>query len=206
MPIDKLASEIFREFKAKSESQHIASEFSLRELSRFVARIKPQRILEIGAGIGTITKLLLTHPDRPTLLTSTEAHPVCLTELSKNLQGVKIKGYTLLETASQLDLMQHYDLVIFDGTLDDEKQYGVLKSGTWCFVDGSRNRTIDALQKKLLKRGMNIVFENRRPDEKKLRLYLARSIFGLRFPALRMKSRKGCSIGQVSGEEVVSPA
>jgi hypothetical protein len=53
---------------------------------------------------------------------------------------------------------------------------------------------------------MNIVFENKRPDEKKLRLYLTGSILGSRFPALRMKLRKSCAIGQMFCEDAVALA
>jgi hypothetical protein len=198
MNVETLASDIFREFNAKPESQHIATEFALRELSRFIARIKPQRVLEIGAGIGTITKLLLSHPDRPTYLTATESHPVCLSELSKNLKGVDLAGYTLLNSAAQLDMSQHYDLVIFDGTLDEEQQYAIFRIGTWCFVEGSRSATMEVLKQKLSHRGMSITFESKRPGGKKLKLFSARRFFGYRLPAFRMKLLKGCSIGQVS--------
>jgi hypothetical protein len=197
MTVETLASDIFREFKAKPESQHIATEFALIELSRFIARIKPQRILEIGAGIGTITKLLLTHPDRPEHLTATEGHAVCLSELSKNLKGVDLAGYTLVNLAAQLDMNQHYDLVIFDGTLDDEQQYAILRLGTWCFIDGGRGATIDLLKRKLFQRNMSISFENKRPGGKKLKLFSARRFLGFRLPKLWMKPIKGCSIGQV---------
>jgi hypothetical protein len=206
MTVEKLASDLFREFNAKPESQHIASEFALIELSRLIARVKPGSVLEIGAGIGTITKLVLTHPDRPKQLTSTEGHPVCLSELSKNLKGVELTGYTLVNSATELALNQRYDLVIFDGTLDDEQQYAVFSSGTWCFVEGNRSKTMDVLKQKLAKRGMTIAFEKKRPDPKKFRLFSSRRFLGLRLPALMMNPVKGCSLGQVFGAEAVVPS
>ncbi len=206
MTVETLASDIFREFDAKPESQHIANEFALMELSRLIARIRPQSVLEIGAGIGTITKLILTHPDRPARLTSTEGHPICVSELSKNLKGVELTGYKLVNSATELDLNRHYDLVIFDGTLDDEQQYAVFGSGTWCFVEGNRSKTMDVLKQKLAERGMTIAFEKKRPDHKKFRLFSSRRFLGLRLPALMMNPVKGCSLGQVSGTEAVVPA
>jgi hypothetical protein len=196
--IEKLARDIYAEFKAKPESQHIATEFALIELSRLIERIKPQHVLEIGAGIGTITKLLLSHPDRPERLTVTEAHPVCLRELDVNLKGVSRAGYALVQAASELDTRADYDLVIFDGTLDDEQQYAVFKPGTWCFVEGSRSKTIEALNHKLHRRHLTISMEQRRPGGKKLKLVSARRVLGLPLPALAFKPLKGCSIGQVS--------
>jgi hypothetical protein len=155
--------------------------------------------LEVGAGIGTITKLLLTHPDRPEHLTVTEANPVCIAELAKNLQGVELAGYRLLTSATELDVVEHYDLVIFDGSLDDERQYAVLKPGTWCFVEGSRGNTMRALEKKLLTRGLRVSFENRRPVGRRIKLFVSRRILGLPLPTLELKLKKGCSIGQVLG-------
>jgi hypothetical protein len=201
MPFDKLAADLFREFVAKPESQHIASEFSLRELSRLIARVKPQRVLEIGAGIGTITKLLLTHLHRPAHLTVTEAHPVCIGELTKNLQGLELTGFSTVQTAHQLDTTVHYDLVIFDGTLDDDKQYQVLQLGTWCFVDGGRNITIEALKNKLKNRKLTISMDNRLPGGKKLKLWSPRRFLGLPLPALKLEPIKGCSIGQVISQQ-----
>ena len=206
MSVEMLASDIFREFNAKPESQHIANEFALTELARLIASVRPQSILEIGAGIGTITKLVLTHPNRPTHLTSTEGHPVCLSELSKNLKGIELTGYTLVNSATELDLNRHYDLMIFDGTLDDEQQYAVFSSGTWCFVEGNRSKTMEALKQKLAERGMTIAFEKKRPDDKKFRLFSSRRFLGLRLPALMMNPVKGCSLGQVFRADAVVPA
>lgn len=51
MSVEQLALGIYQEFRAKPESQHIAGEFALIELSRLLSRIKPKHVLEIGAGI-----------------------------------------------------------------------------------------------------------------------------------------------------------
>jgi precorrin-6B methylase 2 len=196
--IEQLARDIYAEFKAKPESQHIASEFALVELAKLVAEIKPKSVLEIGAGIGTITKLLLQHPSRPAKLTVTEAHPVCLRELQANLQGVSKDGYDLVQTAAELNIASAFDLVIFDGTLDDDIQYRVFKPGTWCFVEGSRNKTIAALRQKLNATGLTVSMRNVRPGGKKLKLKSVRTFFGLPLPAFKLKPKKGCSIGQIT--------
>ena len=197
MSIEQLARVIYREFRAKPESQRIAGEFALIELSRLLTRIKPKHVLEIGTGIGTITKLLLTHPDRPVQITATEANRVCLAELAKNLAGVPLDGLTLVKSAVELDTADHYDLVIFDGTLDKEKQYQVFRPGTWCFVEGSRRATISALKEKLASHGLSINIENKRPGGVKFKFLSARRLFGFRHPVVKMRQLKGCSFGQV---------
>jgi protein-L-isoaspartate O-methyltransferase len=204
MSAKALASKIYSEFECKPESQHIASEFALIALADLVEKIKPKRVLEIGAGIGTITKLLLQHPDRPAQLTVTEAHPVCLAELAKNLKGVDLMGYQLLQSSLELDTTAEFDLVIFDGTLDDQKQYQIFKAGAWCFVEGGRSKTIEALKVSLLKRNLGISFENRRPGGTKLKLGSIRTILGMRLPALRRKPIKGCSFGQVFSQPALA--
>lgn len=118
-------------------------------------------------------------------------------ELTKNLSGLPLDGYKLVKSAAELDMTVQYDLVIFDGTLDDEKQYQVFRQGSWCFVEGSRSSTISALTKKLASRALSINIENKRPGGIKIRFLSARRIMGFRHPALKFKRLKGCSIGQV---------
>src|SRR5688572_11575377 len=100
MTVEQLARGIYQEFRAKPESQRIAGEFALIELSRLLTRIKPKHVLEIGTGIGTITKLLLTHPDRPDRITATQGNPVCLLELTKNLSGLPLDSFMLMNSTA----------------------------------------------------------------------------------------------------------
>jgi predicted O-methyltransferase YrrM len=56
------AKSIRDEFKRKPGSQHIASEFALAYLSALLNKVKPDSVLEFGAGIGTVTYFLMKHP------------------------------------------------------------------------------------------------------------------------------------------------
>lgn len=197
IPEAVLARSIYAEFKAKPESKHIATEFALINLSRLVSKIKPQTVLEVGAGIGTITKMLLLHPDRPPRIVTTEAHPVCLRELDANLRDLDKTGLTLIGSPSELDLKKKYDLVIFDGTLDDEQQYKIFSAGTWCFVEGERTKTKGALNDCLRQRGLRIEFESFNQPGQKYKFLTKRRVLGLRMPTFSIKSMKGYSVGQV---------
>ena len=193
-----LARRVHAEFRGKPESRHIAGEFALIELSKLLDETAPQRVLEIGAGIGTITKLLLTHPKRPGSLTSSEAVPVCLREFEKNLAGVDRAGFRLIASIGELDPKSTFDLVIFDGTLDEEKQYDIFAAGTRCFVEGNRRETREALSMHLAGRSLAINFTQLFPGGKKLKFWSKRRFAGFRLPALTFKPVKGCSIGLVS--------
>jgi hypothetical protein len=197
MSIEQLARDIYSEFKSKPESHHIASEFALVGLAKLVAEIKPKTVLEVGAGIGTITKMLLQHPNRPVQLVVTEAHPVCLAELQNNLRETSLTGYQLVKTAADLKSNQTFDLVIFDGTLDNDKQYGVFKHGSWCFVEGGRGKTIAELNRRLQANGLSINIQSQRPSGRRLKLKSTRTFFGLPLPAFKFRPHKGYSTGQV---------
>jgi hypothetical protein len=198
MTDEKLAQAIFAEFKAKPESMFIASEFALTHLARFLTATPIASVLEIGAGIGTITKLLLVHTQRPAAITSTEEIPVCLAELAKNLAGVDKRGWTLVNGIGELDKAAAFDLVLFDGTLDPKLQYSFFRAGTWCFVEGNRRDTRDDLMAHLAKSNLKIDFKSHFPGGCKLRVTWPRKFLGFSIPKFQIKQRKGCHIGQVT--------
>ncbi len=192
-----LARDVYREFKAKPESQHIASRFALEQLSALLARIKPARVLEVGAGIGTITALLLRPPNRPVSLTVTEDHPVCLRELARNIDERDSARYRIIHTPAELDRAAIFDLVIFDGTLDDDLQYTVFQPGTWCFVEGARLATRLDLNRKLAPRRLTIDFTEKTPGSYKLKWKGRYRLFGKVHHFPKIVPNKGCSFGVV---------
>ena len=67
-------------------SEHIASEASRQYLAACLRLFKPAKVLEMGAGIGTITETVLSHPCGVSELLSTEANPFCLKSLRESLR------------------------------------------------------------------------------------------------------------------------
>ena len=67
-----IARNIYHQFSRKPGSHRIASAFSLCHLSRLIRLRKPRTVLEIGAGIGTISQLVLLHQERVESLYSIE--------------------------------------------------------------------------------------------------------------------------------------
>ena len=66
-----LAREVHGFFAPKPGARHIASEFALAYLHTLLNDSHAKHVLEFGAGIGTITTCLLSHPSRPILTSAT---------------------------------------------------------------------------------------------------------------------------------------
>jgi protein-L-isoaspartate O-methyltransferase len=192
-----IAASIYREFRAKPESQFIASEFALFHLAEFLSTHRINSALEIGAGIGTITKLMLSHKCRPENITSTESHPLCIRELEKNLARVDKRGWRLLGGISEFSSDEAFDLVIFDGTLGSDLQYSLIGAGTWCFVEGDRSGTRTALANYLENSGLTIDMQSIVSGRSWLWRTILNWLLGIQMPRLQVGHRKGCHIGQV---------
>ena len=85
-----LAKTIHGEFKRKPGSGRIASEFSLYHLSRLIRLRRPKVVLEIGSGIGTVSQLVLAHPERVQTLFSIEQEPFCRAAINENLTRSRV--------------------------------------------------------------------------------------------------------------------
>lgn len=193
-----LARRIRNEFKAKPEAQHIAMTHALAHLAATVRIFKPANVLELGAGIGTITKLLLEIPDGPSRIIATEDNAVCLAALERNLTGLELSGVTIVTTLEDLlDLEMAYDLVICDGGFQDTRQYGGIAEGTVCFFEGNRSPDRRILSAALQDRGL--AFSGRNYNRWGWRLFIRqpRDADGVRRRRPKFKRRRGCWIGSV---------
>jgi hypothetical protein len=198
-----LARAVHMEFSRKPGAEHIASEFALAHLSALVRIVKPYRVLEFGAGIGTISRLLLQHTDRIRRLVATESNQFCLDQLAKNIKGVDADRFHLISDPKP-DYIRHapYDLVVIDGLLDAD-QFAGLGTGTLCFIEGSRNSTRRAIVIALKARGLKCHFVNYNQGIQYCRLDRFDSAGRRRvIPKFRLrKELKGCLIGMLSAEQ-----
>lgn len=190
-----LARKIYRDFASKPHAQHISTEFALRRLAQFLSRRRPQSVLEVGAGIGAITTMLLTHPARPQKIVSTEDLPLCLGELDRNLAGLDLSGWRVVGDMSEIGADEVFDLVIFDGTLSDERQHDLLREGAWCFVEGGRRKTREALSAGLAQSGLALEFESHLPA-RPVRVKWRKRVLGVPVPSIKRQAVKGCFLGQ----------
>jgi hypothetical protein len=187
----RVARHIHQMFSAKPHSEHIASEFALAHLGAVLRTNAVQSALEFGAGIGTMTYLLLS---RGVAVECTEQHPLCLAALDENLPPDMREG--LIIHSKGAVPAKPFDLIIIDGKVDGS---GYAKDGTICFAEGSRATARAQLEAGLNKQGLTCRFKNY-PSRRELRWRPTR--FGFNIPRLRHPSGmfvyiRGCWIGRV---------
>lgn len=193
-----LAKSVHAEFSNKPGAEHIASDFALAHLSAFVKAIRPTSILEIGAGIGTVTRLLLRHDAHPQRIVSTEDNPFCLEQFAANIVRDAPLHHELVTDQGALNPeTDQFDLVVIDASMQ-ERLYGVLRRGTYCFVEGSRSKTRDAINDHLMARGLQWDWVNFNRGTRWFRIARGFDVNGKPYRKIRLrKPIKGCWVGQV---------
>lgn len=204
MPSDedwRLASQIHGEFSLKPESGWIASAFTLAHVSACLRTLQPETVLELGAGIGTVTNLLLTHPAAPKQLVTTEPNEVCLNALSTNLADVDRSGMILVNSVEELlDLDIDYSLAICDGGFKEPEQFKGVHAGTVCVFDGVRGTHRRALSDYLSQRSLKCDIRNCQQRRYKISLTQHNTGFGFSLPIPRVQRRRGYWIGTVQAD------
>lgn len=110
-------------------SEQIASAFAIRVLLALLDRLKPARVLEIGSGIGTLTRLLIR--------TGAELHIAedsqwCLHAMRQGLSEAERRKISP-------GLGYLHDLIVVDGPqVTPATARGLLKAGGWMLVEGNR--------------------------------------------------------------------
>lgn len=194
-----LARRIHAEFSVRPGADHIASEFALSHLSALLQAVAPTRVLEFGAGIGTITGLLVEHPCGIEHVTATEDHPFCVDQLTNNVVDAHPSRVTLLPGVHDVDASTgRFDLVIFDGEVPDAA-FAHLHRGSVAFIEGSRKATRHRLVRALAERGLACEIVDHRPGTRWFAFRMRRNPdTGRRYPKFKIRHRpKGCGIGEV---------
>lgn len=196
-----LAKRIFDRFAHRPGAQHIATEFALTYLSALLRTRKPASVLEFGAGIGTITYMLMEHPCGIKHVTSTEDHPFCLEQLDINLPPEMKDRLELIERQDRLgDIDRDFDLIIVDGELGAPDKLHFLNDRVACFVEGARTSTRKTVNQHLASRGLACHFINYNRGRKLVSMtWRKKRRLGIQLPKLQFnKTIKGCWVGIVS--------
>jgi protein-L-isoaspartate O-methyltransferase len=135
------ARDVHDRFKCLSGSEYIASEDAVAGLIRVLRRHKPQRILEVGSGIGTLTFAIISTMDevrcRGYRLVMVENNDYCRAQLAVNLAG-KIERGTLVHDVGEISDGK-FDLIIVDGGAETDGRYlNMLSPRGMIFVEGYR--------------------------------------------------------------------
>lgn len=128
----------------------IASEHAIGGLLRVIETYRPRRILELGAGIGTLTYTLLSkvvelglHEAEGYVFYTVENEPFCKEQLANNMAEHPAL-YQRVDSTEELPESQVYDLIVVDGGGDLPNDMGVmsfadcLSRGGIIFVEGGR--------------------------------------------------------------------
>ncbi len=116
---------VFERFVPRPGSGYIASGFALGRIIDLVERRRPERILEVGSGIGTITSAVLEARDRTGvggLHVAVEDVPFCLEQFAANL-GPRAADVVVVPRAADVAAAVGpvtFDLVIVDGGDPDD--------------------------------------------------------------------------------------
>jgi hypothetical protein len=140
-----IARNIHESFSRKAGSHRIASAFSLCHLSRLIRVRRPKAVLEIGAGIGAISELILLHQEKVDCLYSIESDPCRCAALRDNLRPREGQTWNLLSSHEEIPRTNSFDLIVFDGNQIDRRTLRFLHAETAVFIDGMRRRARDGL-------------------------------------------------------------
>lgn len=136
----KTAEEIWQKFIALpgavvGDLVGIASQQAIGGLISAIRRYRPRKILELGAGIGTLTYTVLETLSSPgyfqegdSAFFTVENNEFCLNQLSTNLARFE-KRYTIIPSTSAVPPGIQFDLVIVDGGGDLRGDMGVMDFG-----------------------------------------------------------------------------
>jgi hypothetical protein len=128
----------FKKFQSLPGSQHIASRSSQLNLLEISKKLAPEKILDYGAGIGTLTQLMLD---------ATKAK-VCAVEKNdwcKNQFALNIDDSDRVEFCQSIPYLNDFDLIIIDDEIKFKDIYLLIKNtnGNFSvFIEGWRNLTV----------------------------------------------------------------
>ena len=148
MNYKQVSREIYRKYSDKEGNDHIAGDYAIEKILRFISQYNVKRVLEIGLGIGSICDAILRYSKVNNLdleYTGTEAHPFCLKALIDNVEDYeKISLYPELNAIPSNSV---YDLIIIDGS--DESLSQIKKhcsKNALVFIEGGRASQIKVIQ------------------------------------------------------------
>jgi hypothetical protein len=167
--ITELANSIYKEFSAKIGSEQIIQVAGLRFLGQLISDKKFISILEIGSGIGTITKFLQELETKQELeIYGYEINPWCLDQL-----GMNTNKFHVLDNLEKLKkFYKKIDLLIIDDFLDQGTTEVLLKNvkPRFVFIEGHRRVQRLYVCRSLRKFKIDFTFKNYRKTEDSYKL------------------------------------
>jgi hypothetical protein len=159
--LNRLVDEVHKEFALQVGSEQIAQKAGLRFLGKLITENEINRIIEVGSGIGTISKFIFRLPfAEERKVYCYEVNAWCQEKLGANLRD---ENYILLATTSELlQIKYDIDLIIVDDFLNEEDTIQLIKNTRpkWVFIEGHRRKQRLYILKAMKQQGMNPKFRN----------------------------------------------
>jgi hypothetical protein len=164
---------IFDFFKAQQGSDYIATQFAIHQLIKWLIRRKPRKILEVGAGIGTLTFAVCSCRGKfPFDFITIEWNQYCKDSLSRNLID-QVNEYKQISSLEDLEKIDLFDFIIIDGGEQDPNFICHLALNGTIFVEGFMDKKHQLIHECFLGR-RNYIWTNFRSDNRKHGIWIFR--------------------------------
>ena len=186
----RFAQQIYSRFWAYEGSEQIASLWALEGLEARLLDSPPQRVLEVGGGIGTISRLLALYCWMAEFVICVEDDPWCRSQWGRNMASIP----PVMHLYDKVPLYeQPFDLIVLDGPQMPLDGWHLLARGGTVFVEGNRRSQRAELAASLRAAGRGFVqVPSKPPDRTKgYVLVLAEPEPWERIWALWRKNREG---------------
>lgn len=164
------ARAIFRRFRALPGSEQIATEYALVGLANLLRRQRPKRILEIGAGLGTLSALLLRAP--PATYWVLERDAGYRSAWDENVGRARY-AVTKVTELPRADAVSPFDLVVIDDRLQDPFPAAFLARRAVCYFEGNRGPERGLVAVGLARAHRRAAWLNRRPWDRSKGFWIA---------------------------------
>jgi hypothetical protein len=160
---EDIARDVAKLFRAKSGSDFIAQEDALVQVGRIFQDVTPKTILDLGAGIGTISFYLNRLANYDLKFYLYEVDTFCQEALQKNLEGME---FELIKSVQELEQLKHpIDFLIIDDYIDYEstKKLIATTGPKAVFIEGHRRRQRKFIYNSLRANNQDFWFRNFHP-------------------------------------------
>jgi precorrin-6B methylase 2 len=150
MYIDQFSLNQYKKFCGYEGSEHIVSEFALKNILLLIKKFDVEKTLEIGVGIGTISGSIIMFSEKQNLeiqVFGTEANEFCLGQIPLNL-GEHVEKLNLYRDLSEISTSELFDLIIVDGSEKNlEKVQSLINPNGIILIEGDRTDQVETIKR-----------------------------------------------------------
>lgn len=175
------AENVFARFRALPGSDEIATAFAIEGLTRLLRRHRPRTVIEVGAGLGTLSQVILDHGPAATSLTVLERNGWCGARWAENLAEAVV-GACVFRLSAWPEKpygwpVRPVDLLVVDDWLPlryDQVEV-LLGQRALAFFEGNRTVERCIVREGLRAKGRRVAALNRRPWDRSKGFWILRA-------------------------------